>query len=1416
MVYKMGIDIGSTTAKVVLLDEGDAVLFSAYRRHKTEILQTLRSILLEAKYSLGDLPLKLLVTGSAGMGVSEKYGVPFIQEVVASAEVVAQKYPQVRTLVDIGGEDAKMIFFNPNGVPDIRMNGSCAGGTGAFIDEMANLLNVPVNEINSLAQNHTRIHAMASRCGVFAKTDVQNLLSRDVSKQDIAASILHAVVLQILATLARGYEPQPMLLFSGGPLTFIPALRTAFLEVLGLQESDLLPAENTELLPAMGAALAHDSQAGEYLLSELIALLNSEGNPDAVEKRRLRPLFDDEVQRKRWQESQLVSRIELVDMQELEGQECFLGVDSGSTTSKMVLIDQLGRVAYKYYNNNKGNAIRAVQLGLEDLARAFDKCKNPPVTTRSVVTGYGEDLIKAAFSFDAGMVETLAHFRAARAFDPQVSFILDIGGQDMKAIFVNDGFIENIEINEACSSGCGSFIESFARSMGYPVEEFAQIACDSDEPCDLGSRCTVFMNSRVKQALREAAEISDISAGLAYSVIKNAIHKVLKISNMDVLGESIVVQGGTFRNPAVHKAMENLVGRSVTCPDLAELMGAYGAALTARDEYLLGENSASSFIGLHNLARVGDYDKKQINCRGCENRCAVTKLIFPNQNVFYTGNRCERIFSNKGEKKQTGVSVQDEKLRLLFERSNVPHAPAHLTIGVPRVLNLYENFPFWNTLLVECGFKVQLSDASNTTLFQKGASSVMSENICFPAKLVHGHIEDLIEKGVDRIFYPMVFFEQCEFSDTANCFNCPIVSGYPDVIRSAIDPQGAHDIPLDKPTISFKDEKLLKKACWDYMKTLSVKVKTFNRAFESALQAQEDYKQAVRDYGSKVLQEARAAGRQVILLMGRPYHLDPLINHGVPRLLMDMGVDVLSEDAIPWTPGETVDNRHILTQWEYLNRYYYAARWAGEQKDVEVVQLNSFACGPDAYTMDEVKSILKSYAKSHTVVRIDEIESTGSTRLRLRSLIETLKANQRPEGVLRPRKAVKLFEEEDLKKTALVPYFSYFCAPTVAGPLLDMGYNLETLPPPDRESVEIGLKYTQNEICYPGIIVIGDLIKALQSGKYDLDKVVVGSWQTGGQCRASSILSLIKRALIAAGFEDVPIVALTTNRKLHEQPGFKLNLPQYVYKALMAGMYSDSVAAMYYATAVREVHKGEAKALADRLLMPLLNGSLPLDKESILGRLDNAVQAFNSIKTQVRDYPKVGIVGEIYAKFNAFVNNNVAQWLIDNQIEVVVPPFLEFFAGWFVMANVHVRENLRGLDLQWVLANLMDKYTSGLLNEVDEVRRKFNYYHPSHSIHDIAHKAQDIVALTHQYGEGWLIAGEIGQFMEAGVKNVLCLQPFGCIANQVIAKGVEKRLKEKFNGLNLLFLDLDAGVSEVNYFNRMHFFVNHAKNGGYG
>lgn len=1412
---RIGIDIGSTTAKVVVMNPAAEIIYSAYRRHNAETLLTLKTIIQEAsqELELGDVKIDLLITGSAGMGISEKFDIPFIQEVVASAEVVRQLYPEVKTLIDIGGEDAKMIFFKPDGAPDIRMNGACAGGTGAFIDEMAMLLNIPVSELDNLAKNHTTIYPIASRCGVFAKTDMQNLLSREIPWEDIAASVFNAVALQTLSTLSRGNFPSPQILFSGGPLTFLPSLQSAFMRVLSVDQNSVMDVDNAELLPAIGAALANNGSQQKTTLTQLIDLLNKNPKTNSTTHGRLLTLFEDELEFKTWEKARSQHQIEKLDVSQLNGDNYFLGVDSGSTTTKVVLIDDQGRIAFDYYHNNNGNPINTVREGLKKVQRTFEDNHSSPNIVKSVVTGYGEDLIRMAFGFDDGVVETLAHFRAAKAYDEDVTFILDIGGQDMKAIFVNDGHIQNIEINEACSSGCGTFIESFARSTGNSVSDFAEMACASTAPCDLGSRCTVFMNSKVKQSLREGAEVEDISAGLAYSVIKNALHKVLKVTNPAVLGDHIIVQGGTFRNPAVHRAIEHLLEKPVLCPEIPELMGAYGAALTALDTYDPNQEDESNFVEFDELDSVGPQTKRHIRCRGCENNCNVTKLIFQNKNVFFTGNRCEKIYTNSGKRERKGISLPDLKYELLFDREMAPSSTPALTVGIPRGLNLYENFPFWNTLFVESGIKVHLSDPSTSGLAEKGVGTIMSENICYPAKIMHGHIFNLIDAEVDRIFFPMVFYEEKEFVDSDNCYNCPILSGYPDVIRSAIDPEGKYGIPLDMPAINFNDKALLKKACTKYLKGLGIGAKTIRRAFEQAVKAQQKYKESVRALGAEILKKAREDERPVILLMGRPYQIDPMINLKTPEMLINFGMDVITEDAIPKTANQTVDGGYALTQWTYSNRFYHAAHWAGQQPNVEVVQLNSFGCGPDASVVDNIKSILGEYSKGHTVIRVDEIKSTGSTKLRLRSMIELLNKKEKAgEYTHTPGKNVRPYLESDRDKTLIIPQFSHFCAPSFISPILQAGFNIETLPPSNRQSVEVGLKYTNNDICYPGLIVIGDVIKALQSGKYDLTNVAVAFFQTGGQCRASSYLPLLKRALLSSGFEDIPIVSLSTAGMIQdEQSGFNVNIKELLSKMILSISFSDALSTMYHAAAIREVHKGEARQVADKYLAMLDHGTIPLDKEAILETLGQAVADFNNIETVDRDYPVVAIVGEIYLKYNTFGNHNAAQWLMDQGIEVIVPPLMKFFTGILYVLKGQVKSSLKRMDIPWLIAQLTIYQIQTFVDDIDKVMKEFRYYRPSHAVKDMVKKVEDIVEMTHQYGESWLVAGEIAAFMEDGVKNVLCLQPFGCIANHVIAKGIGTRIKEKFPQLNLLYLDLDPGTSEVNFFNRLHFFIDHTK-----
>ncbi|MDP6156353.1 MAG: acyl-CoA dehydratase activase-related protein [Candidatus Thermoplasmatota archaeon] len=1409
----VGIDAGSTTAKITILSSHGRVLFSDYRRHLGDLPKTLVDIIKKASLELGDVEISLAVTGSAGMGLAERMGFPFVQEVVATASYIRKYHPEVRTLIDIGGEDSKIILFDNEGRPDMRMNGNCAGGTGSFIDQMASLLNVEIGDMNDLAQRSKTVQTIASRCGVFAKTDVQNLLSRRISKEDISASIFHAVAVQAVSTLARGYDPEPKVMFCGGPLTFLPMLKKAFLDFLDFTEEDELIPESPLFIPAIGTALFSEAPHLDIKLSELDAIVKAASDINKRVEGRLDPLFSGESEFIDWNAARMVEIGENTDISTLHGKNCFLGIDSGSTTTKIVIIDEGGRLAFGYYEGNKGDPVGAVILGLEKLSEICEKGGIELNIVNSCVTGYGEDLIKAAFSVDMGIVETLGHFRAASEFIDDVSFILDIGGQDMKAIFIENGVITDIEINEACSSGCGSFIETFARSLGYDVEEFARRAAYSGAPSDLGTRCTVFMNSKVKQSFREGATIDDISAGLAFSVIKNCLYKVLKIKDTSVLGEKIVVQGGTFRNPAVHRALELILGREVVCSSAPELMGAYGAALKARDRWNEDSSFSSTFVGMDGLDRAKMCEDKHVRCKGCENRCTVTMLKFDPKHLFYTGNKCERFFSNRGADHRRGENLLGYKLELLFGLDNEPDGKPLVTVGIPRVLNMFENYPFWCTLLRESGIKVVLTTPSDQNILEMGARTVMSENICFPAKLTNGHIFALAKMGVDRIFYPMVVYEEQEYDDSLNQFNCPIVTSYPDVIRNAIMPDMKFGIPFDTPAVSFGSIKLLKAVCWKYLKGLGVGKKRFDKAFKGALAAKREFKEKLRKRSSEIVEKARKEDRMVVLLLGRPYHLDQFINQKVPEMIADLGIDVICEDSIPFKSGNGLDGVDVLTQWQYPNRIYAAARWAGIEKGVEVVQLNSFGCGPDALICDETKTILGRKGKTHTLIRIDEVSSPGSIKLRLRSMMESLyQRRSATSGGELPDIKNKPFSDADKGKTLLIPYFSPFHSGPLEKTLNTMGYNFHTLPPPDRKSVDVGQKYTNNEICYPATIVIGDLIKALQSGEYDLDDVAVGISQTGGQCRASSYVSLLKKALLSAGFSDIPTVTVHfSDERLNFQPGFQLSKKKLARLGLLGALLSDSIMQFHQATEVREKKKGSAKKVTERCLdrmSKMITGELKINYMTLLRE---AVDEFNAIETHEGKYPAVGFVGEIYVKYNPFANFRMCDWLKDKGIEVVIPPMVDFFTQGLVNLRENHKANVERNNLKYFASYPMQWYINYHQKRFEKIKKKFKYYRRSHTIDELAEKASKIVSLTNQFGEGWLIPAEIAAFYEDGIKNIICVQPFGCIANHVIGKGIERRMKEIYPDLNILYLDCDMGSSEVNVFNRLNFLIEYAK-----
>lgn len=1429
---RLGIDVGSTTTKLVALDGDNHIFFDKYIRHMAKALESVVDVLSELKAKVGGAyEVSLRITGSIGMGIAERVGLPFVQEVVAASKCIQVKYPEVKSMIDIGGEDAKVVFFRNGEAQDLRMNGQCAGGTGAFIDQMSIILGCTVDELNQLALRATQVYPIASRCGVFCKTDIQNLIAKNVSREDIAASIFRAVAVQTVMTLAHGCEIERPLLFCGGPLTYIPALRKAFVDYMHLDEKDVILPERGTLLPAEGSALAVVRDE-EYLpIDSLIQKIREAYNAKGITSAgAMAPIFKDAEDYLAWQDRMSRSKLPSEDLDHFIAQskpleqnlceaeaesgrdttvlDAFLGIDSGSTTTKIVVLNAEGRIIYDYYVPNGGNPIHAVEEGLKKLDARLSSKGTKLRVLGSGSTGYGEDLIKAAFQLDHGIIETIAHFLAAHHIDPDVSFILDIGGQDMKAIFVQNGVINRMEINEACSSGCGSFLSTFANSLGYNVADFAREARQSLAPCDLGTRCTVFMNSKVKQVLREGASVADLSAGLAYSVVRNCLYKVLKLKHTKELGDHIVVQGGTMRNDAVVRALELLSGAQVSRCDKPELMGAFGCALYAMKHV---EKEADKAPLLEELLQKSSYSQKNVHCKGCENQCLVATYKFSNGKTYFSGNRCEKVFVNGDKAKRKGLNVYDQKVKELFDRAEkqmVETATPVAQVGIPRGLNQFEEFPFWHALFTHAGIEVVLSSPSNYRKYERDAGMVMSDNICFPAKLMHSHIRDLVERGIKRIFLPFVIYERPNGGQ--NSYNCPIVSGYSEVVKSV---QGAM-AEFVSPTISFKDENLLRKQCDELLRSLGVKSrKLINEAIDQALYAQDLFEKKLIYFCEDVLHEARNNHRLVIMLVGRPYHSDPLIQHQVADLISGMGIDVITDDYVRDKEIDLHDVHHV-SQWAYPTRILKAAKWCAEQgNDVHLVQFTSFGCGPDAFLVDEVRDLVVRHHKSLTLLKLDDINNVGSMKLRIRSLVESLKLAS---GMGETRKAEKfvttpIFDETMRSRKILAPYFTQFISPLLPSVVKLVGLDVECLPLSDKISSEMGLRYANNEVCYPATLVVGDFVKAFREGRYDPEKTAVVMTQTGGQCRASNYISLIKKALVDSGFPQVPVVSLTFGEDMgNVQPGFDIPWRKIIVIAFYAVLYSDFIAKLYYPTAVREKEAGIALRLKEKYLQL---GCEAIEKRSPreLKRLAEQAAAEFDAACVDRETSKVGVVGEIFLKFHPFAQLHVVDWLMSRGIEVAPPVLLDFFTQSFVNRKVNLATKVERSNVPDFIFDAVYIIIRRQVKKYNGIGRRFRYYLPFHDIMEEAKVSQEIVSLSAQFGEGWLLPAEVAEYSRQGINHVISLQPFGCIANHIVARGVERRIKQVYPDMNLLSLDFDSGVSEVNITNRLLLFIDNLR-----
>ena len=1390
--FKLGIDIGSTTVKIAVLDDNNNILFSDYERHFANIQETLQSLLEKAVAELGEFEVYPVITGSGGLTLAKHLEVPFTQEVVAVSTALQDYAPQCDVAIELGGEDAKIIYFT-NGI-DQRMNGICAGGTGSFIDQMATLLQTDAMGLNEYAKNYKSIYPIAARCGVFAKTDIQPLINEGATKEDLSASIFQAVVNQTISGLACGKPIRGNVAFLGGPLHFLSELRQAFIRTLSLGPDEIIAPDHSHLFAAVGSAMNYSEDVC-VPVEDIIARLKGKIKLE-FEVERMEPLFENQFAYDEFTKRHSSHHVKTADIASYKG-NCYLGIDAGSTTTKVALVDEDGNLLYSFYSSNNGSPLATTIKAIKEIYTLL-----PPEAkiVQSCSTGYGEALIKSALMLDEGEVETVSHFYAAAFFDPEVDCIIDIGGQDMKCIKIKNQTVDSVQLNEACSSGCGSFIETFAKSLNFTVQDFAKAALFANHPIDLGTRCTVFMNSKVKQAQKEGAEVADISAGLAYSVIKNALYKVIKISDPDDLGKHIVVQGGTFYNDAVLRSFEKITGVQAIRPDIAGIMGAFGAALIARERYDgISESSMLSIDKINSLT----YETKLTRCKGCTNSCHLTINKFSGGRQFITGNRCERGLG-KEKNKEKLPNLFDYKFHRLFDYEPLSEEKAARgTVGIPRVLNMYENYPFWYTFFTKLGYRVVLSPQSSHKLYELGIESIPSESECYPAKLAHGHIMWLIKQGVKFIFYPCVPYEHNEYEGTNNHYNCPIVTSYAENIKNNVEELKTENIDFRNPFMSFEsEEKLVKRLVEEFSYISSSEVKSaVHDAWNEMMTCRND----VRKKGEEVIQYLNETGKRGIVLAGRPYHVDPEVNHGIPELINSYGLAVLTEDSVAHL-GTVERPLIILDQWMYHSRLYAAANYVKTVDNLDLIQLNSFGCGLDAVTTDAVNDILTKSGKIYTVLKIDEVNNLGAARIRVRSLIAALRVREQKNYQRKIQSSAyhRVQFTEDMRKnyTILCPQMSPIHFDILGPALNSCGYNIEVLENDNKSSVDVGLKYVNNDACYPSLMVVGQIMNALLSGKYDLSRTAVIMSQTGGGCRASNYIGFIRRALIKAGIPDVPVISLSA-QGLESNPGFSYDIPM-LKKAMMAVEYGDIFMNVVYRTRPYEAVPGSVNALHEKWKKVCIE-QLTKDKvhmKEFNKNLRAIVKDFDNIPLKDIKKPRVGVVGEILVKFMPAANNHIIELLEAEGAEAVMPDLMGFLL--YCMQNSTYKHELlktpkKGAILSSTLIKILETFRKAGTKALAESKR---FDAPS-KISETANYAKDFVSLGNQTGEGWLLTGEMIELIHHGVGNIVCCQPFACLPNHIVGKGVIKELRAAYPEANIIAVDYDPGASEVNQLNRI-------------
>ena len=1399
--YTLGIDIGSTTVKIAILNDAHEILFSDYKRHFANIRETLSGLLQKAYDQLGNIELHPMITGSGGLTLANHLKVPFVQEVIAVSTTLQELAPQTDVAIELGGEDAKIIYFEGGNVEQ-RMNGICAGGTGSFIDQMASLLQTDASGLNEYAKEYHSLYTIAARCGVFAKSDIQPLINEGATKEDLSASIFQAVVNQTISGLACGKPIRGHVAFLGGPLYFLSELKEAFIRTLKLDEEHIVNTEHSHLFAAIGSALNAKEEVF-YSMEEMVLKLSSDIKMD-FEVERMEPLFENEASYMEFKSRHSVHHVATSDLASYHG-NCFLGIDAGSTTTKVALVAEDGSLLYSFYSSNDGSPLKTAIRSIKEIYTLLPEDVN---IVRSCSTGYGEALMKAAFLLDDGEVETVAHYYAAAFFDPSVDCILDIGGQDMKCIKIKNQTVDSVQLNEACSAGCGSFIETFAKSLNYSVEDFAQAALFAEHPIDLGTRCTVFMNSKVKQAQKEGAKVADISAGLAYSVIKNALFKVIKVADASELGKHIVVQGGTFYNDAILRGFEKIADCEAIRPDIAGIMGAFGAALIARERYT--QDYDTSMLSIEQIEAL-QFETSMAKCKGCTNNCRLTINKFSGGRQYISGNRCERGLGKT--KNEDGIpNLFEYKLKRIFGYEPLPADETKRgRVGIPRVLNMYENYPFWHMFFTKLGYQVVLSPLSNHNIYSLGIESIPSESECYPAKLAHGHVSWLIHEGVDFIFYPALFYERNEFEEANNHYNCPIVTSYSENIKNNVEEIGRGEAVLRNPFMSFRDVKTISEAL--IKEFMEIPAGEIIDAVDAGWKEMHQARLDMMKKGEETIKYLEENGRHGIVLAGRPYHIDPEINHGIPELITSYGVAVLTEDSVSHLANP---ERPLIVsdQWMYHSRLYAAASYVKTREDLDLIQLNSFGCGLDAVTTDQVSDILSGSGKIYTCLKIDEVNNLGAARIRVRSLLSAIRVrdSKKQEREIRSSAIRKVQFTEKMREeyTILCPQMSPIHFEILEPAFRSCGYNFEVLSNDNKHAVDVGLKYVNNDACYPSLMVVGQIMDALLSGKYDLNKVAVIMSQTGGGCRATNYVGFIRRAFEKAGMPQIPVISLNM-AGIETNPGFSLNadlLMRAAYGAIFGDIFMRCIYRMRpyekEAGSVEKVHSKWLKQCQDFVSAKHMN----YFKFRKICRL--IVEDFDAIPITEEVKPKVGIVGEILVKFAPAANNHLVELLESEGAEAVVPDLIDFMLYCFYN-QIYKAEELGMSKKTAIVSKLGIDGIEFLRASARSAFEKSKHFHPPVSIYKIVNYAKSIVSIGNQTGEGWFLTGEMVELIHGDVNNIVCTQPFGCLPNHVVGKGVIKELRKQYPLSNIVAIDYDPGASEVNQLNRIKLMLSTAQ-----